>query len=168
MQTGYDRLIAFGDVTWTDYQITAEMTLNAIDCVASAGESLIVGWTGNTYGDPLALSPDQPTTGHPFFAQAGYPPLQISANSINYRETLLTEDTSVKLTLGVKYIMKVAVQRNPNNTSSEFFLKVWPATATEPSSWNLQAQGDASTGAALLATHRADVSYGKITVVPLP
>jgi hypothetical protein len=116
----------------------------------------------------LALSPDQPTTGHFFFAQAGYPPLQIYTNTPTHHETVLIEDTSVKLTLGVKYIMKFAVQRNPDNTSSEYFLKVWPATATEPSSWNLQTQGEASTGAALLAVHRADVSYGKITVVPLP
>ena len=171
MESGYDRLIAFGDVTWTDYQITAEMTLNSADCMVRGGESLVVGWTGNTYGDPLALQPDQPTTGHPFFGQGGYGPmggLQIYANSPNYPETTLIQDTSVTLVLGVKYIMKFAVQRNPDNTSSEYFLKVWPATATEPSSWNLQAKGDASTGAALFGTFRADVSFGKITVVSLP
>jgi hypothetical protein len=74
----------------------------------------------------------------------------------------------VKLVLGVKYVFKFAVQRNPNNTSSHFSLKVWPATATEPANWSLQADGDASTGSAMLVTFRSDVSFGKITVVPLP
>ena len=177
MQTGDDRLIALGDVSWTDYQITSEITLNAGDCV-DFGLGLFVGWTGHTYLSVGVPQPDQPRTGHPFFGESAYGSLaypdldialNISANSPNYPEALLIQDTSgLKLTPGVKYIMKFAVQRNPGNTSSEYFVKVWPATATEPASWNLQAQGDASTGAALLGTFRADVSFGKITVVPLP
>jgi hypothetical protein len=74
----------------------------------------------------------------------------------------------VKLVLGVKYVFKFAVQRNPNNTSSHFSLKVWPAGTIEPASWNLQADGDASTGSVMLAAFRTDVSFGKITVVALP
>ena len=169
-QAGYDRLIAFGDVTWTDYSVTAELTFNSVDCV-DFGAGIVVGWTGHTYGDPLALSPDQPRTGHPFFGQAGYGTpgtLKIYANSPNYPETTLAQDTSgLKLALGVKYMMKFAVQRT-SSTTSEYYLKVWPSSATEPSSWNLQAQGDASTGAALIGTGAADVSFGKITVAAFP
>ncbi len=169
-QAGYDRLIAFGDVTWTDYVVTAELTFNTVDCV-DFGAGIVVGWTGHTYGDPLALSPDQPRTGHPFFGQAGYGTpgtLKIYANSPNYPETTLAQDTSgLKLALGVKYMMKFAVQRT-SSTTSEYYLKVWPSSATEPSSWNLQAQGDASTGAALIGTGAADVSFGKITVAAFP
>ena len=178
MQTGDDRLIALGDVSWTDYQITSEITLNAGDCV-DFGEALFVGWTGHTYLTVFpALSPDQPRTGHPFFGEGAYGSLaypdmnialNIAANSPNYNEATLIQDTSgLILTPGVKYIMKLAVQRNPNNTSSQLFVKVWPATATEPASWNLQAQGDASTGAAMIGTFRADVSFGKITLAPFP
>ena len=92
MQTGYDRTIAFGDETWTDYEITAEMTLNNADCF-DFGTGVIVGWTGNTYAYvPPALNPDQPRSGHPFFgvgeySTAGGPPsnaaLDIDANSPN-------------------------------------------------------------------------------------
>ena len=169
-QAGYDRLIAFGDVTWTDYVVTAQLTYNTVDCV-DFGAGIVVGWTGHTYGDPLALSPDQPRTGHPFFGQAGYGTpgtLKIYANSPNFHETTLIEDTSgLKLALGVKYVMKFAVQRT-SSTTSEYYLKVWPASATEPAAWNLQAQGDASTGAALIGTGGADVSFGKITVAAFP
>jgi hypothetical protein len=178
MQTGYDRLIALGDVTWTNYQITAEITFNSFDCF-DFGAGLFVGWTGNTYSSNSSVpQPDQPRTGHPFFGNGGYSTLSgtgtpsalnIYANSPNFHEKVLAQDTSGwKPTLGVKYIMKFAVQRNSNNTSSTYYLKIWPANATEPSSWNLQAQGDASTGAALIGSFRTDVSFGKITIVPFP
>jgi len=65
-------------------------------------------------------------------------------------------------------VLKLAVQRNPDNTSSQLSLKVWPAGTTEPSSWLLQANTDASTGSVLLVCFRVDVSFGKITVVALP
>ncbi|MGC2508322.1 MAG: hypothetical protein WA369_16815, partial [Candidatus Acidiferrales bacterium] len=95
--------------------------------------------------------------------------LDIYANSPNYHETVLIRDTSgLKLSLGVKYDFKFAVQRNPGNTSSLYSFKVWPDSTPEPANWNLQANGDASTGSVLLITFRTDASFGKITVVPLP
>lgn len=175
-QTGYDRVIALGDETWTDYQVTAEMTLNNVDCY-DYGAGVIVGWSGATYA-PNALQPDQPRSGHPFFGQgeystAGGPPSNVAmdlyANTPDYPETTLVRDTSgVRLTLGVKYVLELAVQRNPDNTSSQLSLKIWPAGTPEPSNWLLQANTDASTGSILLACFRVDVSFGKITVIPLP
>jgi hypothetical protein len=176
MQTGDDRLIALGDVTWTDYQVTAEITLNSLDC-NQYSLGVVVGWQGHTT-DPNAPQPDQPRSGHPFFGYGSYATtgtntapnaeLNIYANSPNYPETVLIQDNSgLKLALGVKYDMKFAVQRNANNTS-EYYLKIWPATSTEPANWNLVVQADASTGSILLAAVQADISFGKITVVALP
>ena len=67
----------------------------------------------------------------------------------------------------MKYVMKFAVQRT-SSTTSEYYLKVWPASTSEPGTWNLQAQGDASTGAAMFGTGYADVSFGKITLAAFP
>jgi hypothetical protein len=177
IQTGYDRVIAIGDETWTNYEITAEMTFNRVDCY-DFGSGLITGWTGHTYGDSKALNPDQPRTGHPFFGAGEYSTggglpsnaaLDIYANSPSYPETTLVRDNSgLKLTLGVKYIFKFDVQRNANNTSSHLSLKVWPSGTAEPTNWTLQTDGDASTGSFLLTPFRADVSFGKITAVALP
>ena len=55
IQTGYDRVIAFGDETWTDYEVTAEMTFNNSDCF-EFGLGVLVGWSGHTYGDPSLLT----------------------------------------------------------------------------------------------------------------
>ena len=177
MQSGYDRIIAIGDQTWTDYQVTAQMTFNSFDCYGF-GAALVVGWTGHTYSS-TALQPDQPRSGHPFFGAGEYSTyfqqgpssaaLDIYANSPNYPERALIRDTSGwKPTLGVKYDFKFAVQRNSNNTSSHYSLKVWPDGTAEPANWSLQADGDASTGSLLLLTGRSDVSFGNITVVALP
>jgi hypothetical protein len=179
MQVGDDRLIALGDVSWTNYQVTAEITVNSFDCFQySIG--VVVGWTGHTIWPFYPVpQPDQPGTGHPFFGFGSYATtgtqtapnaeLNIYANSPNYPETVLVQDTTgFRIVPGVKYVMKFAVQRNSNNTSSEYYLKIWPASATEPSNWDLAAQGDASTGSILLAAFQADVSFGKISVVSLP
>jgi hypothetical protein len=181
MQTGYDRLITIGDETWTDYEVTADVTIHSIDCY-DFGIGLIVGWSGHTYDATgitgAKMEPDQPRTGHPYFASFDYgsggqapsnAAIDIYANSPNYPETFLIRDTSgLKLAVGVTYVMKVAVQRNSNNTTSHFSFKVWPAGSAEPANWNLQADGDASTGSLLLGAFRTDVSYGNITITPLP
>ena len=176
MQTAYDRVILIGDETWTDYQVTAEVTFNAFDCFDFGG-GILVGWSGTTYSS-TALQPDQPTSGHPFFGDgeystAGGPPsnaaLDIYANSPSYPETTLIRDTSGwMVTLGVKYMFKFAVQRNANNTASLLSLKVWPAGTAEPANWTLQANTDPSTGSFMIICYRADVSFGNINVVALP
>ena len=171
-QVGYDRLIALGDVSWTNYRVTSEITINTLDCTQFA-LGLVVGWTGHTI-DPNQPQPDQPRSGHPFFGFGTYstapnPVLNIYANSPSFFETVLARDTTgITLDPGVRYVMKFAVQRNSNNTSSHLSLKVWPASSAEPSNWNLQANGDASTGSVILGAHHSDVSFGKVSVVSLP
>jgi Beta xylosidase C-terminal Concanavalin A-like domain len=177
MQVGYDRLITLGDVSWTDYQLTAEITVNTLDCT-DFSFGVVVGWTGHTT-DPTQPQPDQPRTGHPFFGFGSYATtgnqvapnaeLNIYANSVHYPEKVLIQDASGFMPVpGVKYIMKFAVQRNSGGATSHYSLKMWPATGTEPANWLLQADADPSTGSIVLAAHRSDVSFGKVTVVSLP
>jgi regulation of enolase protein 1 (concanavalin A-like superfamily) len=177
MQVGDDRLIDIGDVTWTDYQVTVQMTINALECTAF-GPGVVIGWKGHTT-DPTQPQPDQPRTGHPFFGLGWYATtgnetpaqakLNIYANSPSFPETPLVQDTSGwKPVLGQQYTIKFAVQRNPNGTSSHFSLKIWPSNTAEPANWNLQADGDASSGSVLLAAYDADVSFGNVSIVPLP
>jgi hypothetical protein len=176
-QTGYDRIITLGDETWTDYVVTAEMTINQLDCT-QFGAGLAVGWSGAT-NDPTQPQPDQPGTGHPFFGLGwdavvhsdtiANQQLNIYANSVNHPEEVLVSDFTFRPTLGLKYIVKFQVQRNPSPaTTSHYALKIWPANTAEPANWNLQADADASTGSVVLETFNSDVSFGKINVVALP
>jgi hypothetical protein len=171
-QVGYDRVIAIGDVTWTDYQVTTEVTINHADCT-EYGVGILLGWQGATT-DLTQPSPDQPRSGalYPAYGSYGTSPgngLNIYSNTPSFPHQILVQDTTgLTLNIGVKYMFKFAVQRNSNNTTSHFSLKVWPSGTAEPAAWTIQADGDASTGSLLLLAYRADVSFGKVDVVALP
>ncbi len=65
---GYDRSIVIGDTSWTDYEVTAEFTVNRIDSTAEAFSSvnagpvfgLLLRWVGHT-DSPTFTPPDYPT-----------------------------------------------------------------------------------------------------------
>jgi regulation of enolase protein 1 (concanavalin A-like superfamily) len=173
-ETGYDRLIAIGDSkTWQNFVATAEVTLNSLDPYGYA-VGIIAGWKGHTtlqYGQPL---PDQPRTGHPFPGFGGYamglpgpPALMLYQNTTPSPESVIVQDTSgLTLQTGVKYIFKFQTQQNSSGGTTYSF-KVWPSGTTEPAGWNLQGNGELSTGSIVLAAHRADVTFGLVTVTGL-
>jgi regulation of enolase protein 1 (concanavalin A-like superfamily) len=173
MQTGYDRLIAIGDrTTWQNYVVTAQVTMNWLDPFGFA-VGIVVGWQGHTtlqYGVAL---PDQPRTGHPFpglgeYSMGNGPPcLNIDENTPSAPENIMVQDTSGRtLQTGVQYIFKFQVQQNSSG-GSHYSFKVWPASGTEPASWDLQTDGELSQGSIILAAHRADVSFGVVTITGL-
>jgi hypothetical protein len=45
--------------------------------------------------------------------------------------------------------------------------KAWPASGAEPAAWDVQGDGELSKGSLVLAAHRADVSFGTVTVTGL-
>ena len=59
--TGFDRVITLGDMAWTDYEVTAEITFNSFDQsrpVVGSAVGLALGWQGHSdWG--------QPRFGHP-------------------------------------------------------------------------------------------------------
>jgi regulation of enolase protein 1 (concanavalin A-like superfamily) len=177
-QTGYDRLITFGDInTWTDYEVTAEVTVNAFDCY-DYGIGLVVGWQGHTTADNGVIKPDQPRTGHPFPGLGWFSTLgsnvapngqfNIYANTSATPETALAKDaTGRTMTVGAKYMFKFRTVQNTLG-GSHYSLKVWLASSPEPMSWDLQADGVKTQGSIVLGAHRVDVSFGKINVIPLP
>jgi uncharacterized repeat protein (TIGR01451 family) len=171
-ETGYDRLIAIGDrSTWKNFVATAEVTMNSLDGYGFA-VGIIAGWQGHTtlqYGQPL---PDQPRTGHPFPGFGGYtdgpggpPSLVIYENTPSVPEAVITQ-TGKTLQIGVKYIFKFQAQQNSSG-GSHYSFKVWPASSREPANWDLQGDGELSLGSIVLAAHRADVSFGAVTVTGL-
>jgi len=178
MQVGYDRLITFGDMnTWTNYEVTSEVTANAFDC-HDVGVGIVVGWKGHTADDNGVVKLDQPRTGHPFpglgwFATLGYnltPQAQfnIYANTASTPEAGLALDKSGRKMLpGVKYMFRFRTQQN-SRSGSHYSLKVWPASGPEPDNWDLQADGEKNEGSVVLAAYRVDASFGKIRVISLP
>jgi uncharacterized repeat protein (TIGR01451 family) len=187
-QIGYDRLLDIGDMSaWKNYVVTAEVTVHYInDSNIPAppshtdnvfGVGFVVGWKGHTkdiFGRP---SSEQPGVGHPFPAVGWYsnsggigPYLSLYQNTPSHHESVMAylPSDGLALKFETKYIFKMQVKANPDNRSSHFSFKAWPASSLEPSQWSVQADGDLSQGSVLLGAHRADVSFGKVTVTPAP
>jgi hypothetical protein len=168
VQTGYDRLLGFGEMnTWTNLLGTVEITIHAVDPTGFA-VGPIVGWTGHTAEDNGLVWLDQPRSGHPFPADFVYTEhgLIIGSNSSETPETTLIEK-NVEIRLGVKHIFKFQVTSNYLG-GSHFSFKVWVAGRLEPVGWQLQADGVLSCGSVLIAAHRADITVGNIHITPLP
>ena len=163
--------------TWTNYEVTAEVPVNTVDCM-DFGIGIVTGWRGHStvqFGQAL---PDQPRTGHVFTGLGWWTsevpgvPRGSSANEEIYNNTVLHPETILTaktrfLTRGTKYIYKFRV--DPNGPSNSLYsLKIWPASMPEPLLWDMQAVGELNAGSILLATHKGDVSFGRVSIVPVP
>jgi len=176
VQPGYDRLVALGDTTWGDVEITVPVTVHGID---SAGFNplsgppsvgLMMRWKGHT-DDPFPGL--QPKGGFNPFGAIGYysyhqdadgPRLEMYGNGAN---RVATDMSGKTLQLNVPYSFKMKVQTIP--TGSYYSFKVWPSGQPEPSSWDLTYQAgplDPLRGSILLIAHFVDASFGPVQVRP--
>ncbi len=168
-QTGYDRLIAVGDISWRDYTVTVPVTVHDMNLNQSPAFGMIIRWQGHFDEG----SGKQPVPGwRRLGAMAWYrynkgePPTE-GLQILNHRGL---DNGSAPFTpeYGKTYMMKVRVvsNANPPNTAKYSF-KVWDATTTEPAGWNIESTGQSGenrNGSIVLLAHYADVSFGNVTV----
>lgn len=178
-QLAYDRLLAIGDLGWSDYEVTVPVTVRAIDVGGYAapsngpGVGLLVRWRGHTETTPG----EQPKTywrtnlgglawyrwwrkDGEFFA--GYK-LQGGGG------TVIDEDSPKVLTFNTTYNFKVRVESVPNQRAYYWF-KFWEQGTTEPASWDLEGQGtngETSAGSVVLVAHHVDADFGPVTITPI-
>ena len=178
LQTGYDRLLAIGDMSWTNYEVTVPVTVHA-RYSPYFGIGIVTGWQGHTAspcdtlvsGQFVSATNCQPSYGHPFYGlgwwinqyYSSYTTEEIYANSPSYPETPLFDVARV-LTLGAPYMFKFLVQRqSPSGTQYSF--KIWPVGSTEPTTWDEQVvDSDTTQGSIILAAFQGDVSFGTVTI----
>ena len=172
---GYDRLVAIGNKTWTDYEVTVPITIYNIDSGGFAypsngpGVGILMRWTGHT-DNPISGS--QPKTGYlPLGALGWYNwdqtgggvRLKLYGNNLN----LLAQDNSgFMLTFGVTYIFKMRVTTIPG-VGGEYKMRVWQSGQSEPSTWTLSATetlSDPQAGSLCLVAHHVNASFGNVTV----
>jgi uncharacterized repeat protein (TIGR02543 family) len=172
-EDSYDRLVAIGDVSWLDYEVTVPITIHTFfDSFEKAdpGVGILVRWNG--HGDDSL----QPHREHPFGGLGWFrkPPehdyyrLSILGND-NF--DIATDEGSHQLVEEVPYIFKIRVETLPGGSFYSF--KVWEASDPEPSAWDLSGYGsdadpDEAHGSVLLVAHRTDASFGDVTITPGP
>ena len=174
----YDRIIALGDMRWTDYQVTVPETIHRFsDCPASFrwpsyGQSagVLLRWVGHYDWGHL-----RPRRGwNPFGALSFYGWMrehqQRRAFVMGGRGGHIAVDQSgFTLQLGTRYMTKFRV-RSRRGKTSEYAVKYWPVDEAEPDKWLLQAEGqegELANGCVLLVAHHTDVTYGNVTVEPV-
>ena len=168
---GYDRLIAIGDLTWKDYEITVPITIHGFGFgVGGSIVGIVTRWDGHDdWGG------DQPVAGwYPMGAIMAYEPHEANNSNGNLRiigdqSIDLARNPSRRLELEVRYIFKARVETTPGQGGLYKF-KVWQDGQPEPADWELSAQEGASdlpNGSLLLVAHNTDASFGNVTVVPV-
>ncbi len=166
---GYDRLLAIGDSTWQDYEVTVPITFHEfvhdLNEGGGPGAGVLLRWRGH-----VAVDDRQPRHGWlPIGALGWYRSYYLhmlggaDGNAIGeYPENLHPE-------LNVPYIFKLRVQSRPAQPAV-YYMKVWKAGTPEPIGWPLAVAGQAgelSHGSVLLVAHKADISFGNVTIVPV-
>jgi uncharacterized repeat protein (TIGR02543 family) len=180
IEVGYDRLIALGDLTWRDFEVTVPIRVDEVDLSGYnptstyPGVGFIVHWTGHT-DDPI--SGWQPKSGwKPYSALAWYAYLN-EANQgdgkfqiLNDRSNVLVQDPlNRKMQLGVTYYFKLRVEK-PDGQPPKYQLKIWQDGTNEPPAWEMEGEGavtDHDYGSILLLAHHVDASFGTIIVNPI-
>jgi hypothetical protein len=168
VESGYDRVLALGDLNWVDYEVTVPITVHDFNpgplppYSGSPGLGITMRWKGHT-DEPVICS--QPHCGWmPTGAGAWYDigkggPLKM-ANQ---------QDTTVTIDIGVPYFWKFRVE-TIESVGPLYSLKLWAHDQDEPANWNLQKQNglwDELNGSLVLILHHVDAAFGNLTVVPI-
>ena len=180
---GYDRTIAFGDASWTDYEASIPITIHSIQadfCDQATGPcstngcpwpsvapavAVLVRWPGHSAWD--AKQPRwgwEPAGAGVWYDLACDGPLRLSGD-----DGLEEIDPLRSLAFDTQYIFKIRVESAPG-VGTYYATKVWEQGQAEPVNWDLEGyEGltDVPAGSCLIVAHHADITVGNLTIEPL-
>ena len=168
---GYDRIVAVGDMSWDDYEITATITMHSIDPngynwpSVSPGFGVSAHWPGHTAWDGK-----QPTWGWtPAGAGVWYDAGHDGPLSLGGEDGLSAIDVSRVLAFDIPYVFKLRVQTVPGE-GNFYAAKVWEAALPEPVDWELsgmEGPADLATGSCIIVAHHVDLTVADVVIEPL-
>jgi hypothetical protein len=170
----YDRLVAIGDISWTDYEVTVPVTVHSINTDGfggvngAPGVGVMLKWPGHS-----DWNGDQPTWGYYPGGGGGWVSFETDGlGSVRlddfgpggvFRNDPLNRDIAI----GTTYIWKVRVETHGDG-SATYRMKLWQEGSPEPSGWELvdSESSDVPGGSVALFAHFADVSFGDVVITP--
>ncbi len=167
----YDRLIAIGDQSWADYEVTVPITVYAINPDGYAPPSngpavgVLLRWPGHAYDGSQPNQGIYPLGGIALFRWATqYDRFELFGNN-GY--ILDADPTLEPLILGTAYLFKARVETVTNRTWYSF--KWWKSGHAEPPEWHLSGSqsSDPGHGCLLLLAHHVDAAFGSVALSPL-
>ena len=169
----YDRTVAIGDITWTDYEVTVPVTIHGFSAAASGGVNgypavgVMLKWPGHS-----DWTGDQPTWGYYPAGGGGWYEFAPDGSGrlllTDFQSDYATDPLNRVLVLGVTYIWKLRVE-SQSDGSALYRMKIWEEGSVEPSGWELTDihRNDVPGGSMLLIAHHTDVSFGNVSIDPL-
>jgi len=168
IEPGYDRLIAIGDVTWDDYEITVPVKVHSFtDGLWGHGIGLLLRWEGHYIWDDV-----HPSWGwYPMGAIGWFRDYDCECLRIEDGGNGLKEDdnSGFNLVTNTWYVFKMRVV-TATSGGATYSLKVWEQGTTEPEDWQVVAEEtvvDFENGSLLLLAHNTDASFGNVTITPI-
>jgi len=169
---GYDRVLAIGDLDWTDYEITATFTMLDMDPAGyqwpsvSPGFGITLRWPGHSDNPVVCVQPHcgwLPSGGTVWYNTGGDGPLSLNG------DLDLDEEQERTLDFDAPYVFRMRVQDMPGQ-GTFYAVKVWPAASPEPGPWDMsgyEPAGDVASGSAIIIAHHVDILVEDISVISL-
>ncbi|MEZ4519389.1 MAG: hypothetical protein R3C44_22030 [Chloroflexota bacterium] len=173
---GFDRLVAIGDLSWTDYEVTVPFTVHTLNSDGWTGPSngggvgLIVRWQGH-----YSLEDEQPRLGWRHLGALGWyhwSPTGSAAFELRGEDGRILDTESVqKVRLGIPTFFKLRVESvDGPSAPATYSFKFWEADQPEPAQWTMQSvgrEGEPLSGSVVLVAHQSEVTFGNVTILPL-
>ena len=169
---GYDRLIALGDLSFTDFEMTVPVRFVGFGDGYGTPQSglplfgLGLRWQGHTQ-----TNNDQPA--HGFYPVGSYAWFRWNSDLVTGRFELVGNNGSPidradgTISPGDQLVIKVRVETVASGT--QYSVKYWDPSEAEPADWTIQiteTDGPAA-GSIALISHHVDVRFGSILLQPL-
>ena len=176
-QIGYDRIVAMGDVTWTDYEAVVPITVHSLDprCNGTsfcAGSGPLVGllarWPGHTFWGSLPNHGWYPMGAFSVFRwRDNGDPVGVEFYS-GTDGSVVAQNKNKSFGLGTPHFMKIRAETL--GSSQRYSAKVWSQNEAEPANWDIvidEPLSSTSQGSLLLVAHHVDATFGTAVVTPL-
>jgi hypothetical protein len=186
LEPSYDRGVALGDTSWSDYEVTAEVTVSGIDSTSEAfsptsggpAVGMLLRWEGHT--DTPVFSPPiiQPRSGYlPYGAigwhhwRTGYGGTDPNQWEVLGNNNIVRDQTTTPVfQYGVPYLLKMQVKTVPGQ-GHVYKFKAWRKADVEPVNWlmtGVEPFDGPVQGSVLLLAHHVYATFGPVTITPVP
>lgn len=175
----YDRILAFGDRTWTDYTVTVSVTIHSYAPPRKAAPTYGVSHVAIAARFPGHFDDNkQPhVQWYPLGAVAEFR-LAENLDQSSWRifrdgaaktfPKTLIETRTRRVELGVRYRLKLQVDSLPGS-ASRYRVRAWKDGESEPGSWDMDTTESGAVilgGGVLIVAHNTDATFGELTVTP--
>jgi len=169
---GYDRVLAVGDLDWSEYEVTATITMLDMDPggfawpSVSPGFGITLRWPGHSDDPVVCIQPHcgwLPSGAGIWYDTGHDGPLVLDGDLGLFQQQNRTLDYDVP------YVFKLRVE-SAGELGTFYAAKVWAEGDAEPAGWELSGYepvGDVASGSCIFVAHHVDIRIEDVAVAAL-